>query len=36
VLESLAAIEPIIAHAVDILRGTFTDHVIPSRGDARV
>jgi molybdopterin adenylyltransferase len=36
VLESLAAIEPIIAHAVDILRGAFTDHSGASVGDARV
>jgi molybdenum cofactor synthesis domain-containing protein len=36
VLESLAAIEPIVAHAVDILRGHFTDHSGASRGDVRV
>ena len=36
VLESLAAIEPVVAHAVDILRGAFTDHGGASRDDARV
>ena len=36
VLESLAAIEPIIAHAVDILRGHFTDHSAVPRSDVRV
>jgi len=36
VLESLAAIEPVVAHAVDILRGAFTDHGGASRGDAPV
>src|SRR6478735_5185576 len=33
VLESLAAIEPIVAHAVDILRGHFTDHSGAARSD---
>jgi molybdopterin adenylyltransferase len=35
VLESLAAIEPVVAHAVDILRGTLTDHSAPPRDGAR-
>jgi molybdenum cofactor synthesis domain-containing protein len=35
VLESLAAIEPIVAHAVDILRGSATDHSGAPHEDAR-
>ncbi|MEO5815897.1 MAG: MogA/MoaB family molybdenum cofactor biosynthesis protein [Gemmatimonadaceae bacterium] len=34
VMESLAVIEPIVAHAVDILRGSPTDHSGASHDDA--
>lgn len=35
VLESLAAIEPIVAHAIDIVRGSATDHSAAPPADAR-